>query len=385
MGKSTSYAGLKVRAVALSGFVLGICLLMLQPRAQAHHPVQAKFNESRPVILSGRVTEIDWANPHVHIFINVGGSDGRPVNWAVEIESPIELERSGWTAESVAIGDIITVQGPAAINGSDQVWGRVIRNTAGEAVYAVDPNALQARLQERPDGQTPRWPDGQPRLGPPPGQTGYWTSPGLNSLVEDGAQVQMDAHGLLDNIDDASRVAPFQAWARDLYVLRQSNYLKDDPMFLYCIPPGGPRQLQVPFGVQFVEQRDRERIFVLMGAGNSNWRLIYTDGRAPQGQVSGDDENPLFYGRSVAQWEGDTLVINSTGFNEGFWFSNGGLPHTGLLQMEERISRPDLNTLNYEVTVDDPGAYTRPWTSSWTLQWLPGEELPEYYCQDNRP
>ncbi len=64
----------------------------------------------------------------------------------------------------------------------------------------------------------------------------------------------------------------------------------------------------------------------------------------------------------MGQWEGDTLVLNSIGYNDRFWFTNGGLPHTEALHLTERISRPDFNTLKYEVTVDDPGAYTRPWT-----------------------
>src|SRR5690606_30111262 len=120
-------------------------------------------------------------------------------------------------------------------------------------------------------------------------------------------------------------VAPFQDWARDLYVLRQRNHLKDDPLSLFCIPPGGPRQFQIPFRVQLVEERERGRISVLMGGGNSKWRLIYTDGRESVGQISGNDDNPLFYGRSVAHWQDGTLVVESSGFNETFWFSNGGL------------------------------------------------------------
>jgi hypothetical protein len=195
----------------------------------------------------------------------------------------------------------------------------------------------------------------------------------------------MDQHGQLGNLADAAKVAPFQTWALDVYKLRQGSHQKDDPSFLYCIPPAGPRMFQNSFGLQFVEQRERERIFILAAGGNGNWRQIHTDGRDQVGQVSGDDNNPLFFGRSVAKWEGDTLVIDSKGFNEGFWFSNGGLPHTSQLHLVERFTRLDLNTLNYAVTVDDPGAYTREWTSSWTLQWVPGLELPEYYCQDNRP
>ena len=210
-------------------------------------------------------------------------------------------------------------------------------------------------------------------------------SPSATWLVQSGANVQADANGLLKNIADVDKVAPFQRWARDLYELRQRNFLKDDPMFLYCMPPGGPRQFQLPYGMQFVEDHNRQRIFVFIGSGNHNYRIIYTDGRAQQGQIRGDADNPLYYGRAVGKWEGDTFVVDTKGFNEKFWFSNGGLPHTEQLHLIERISRPDLNTLKYEVTIDDPGAYTKTWSAGWNLQWVAGEELPPYFCQDNRP
>jgi len=203
--------------------------------------------------------------------------------------------------------------------------------------------------------------------------------------METGVNAQVDANGLLKNIADASKVAPFQTWARDLYVLRQRNFLKDDPMFVNCLPPGGPRQFQTRYGIQFLENRERQRIFVMMGGANRNWRLIYLDGRAQVGQRQGDDDNPLYFGRSVAKWEGDTLVVDTIGFNEKFWLSNGGLPHTQQLHLTERFSRPSFDTLKYEVTVDDPGAYTRKWSSGWTMSWVPNEDPPEYFCQDNRP
>ena len=161
--------------------------------------------------------------------------------------------------------------------------------------------------------------------------------------------------------------------------------MKDDPGYLFCIPPGGPRQFQSPYGVQFVEDRDRKRFFEFMGGGNRTYRIIYTDGRAQQGQLRGDADNPLYFGRAVAKWDKDTLVADVKGFNEKFWFSNGGLPHTEQLHLIERFTRTDFNTLKYEVTIDDPGAYTRMWSTGWTLQWVQGEELPIYYCQDNRP
>ena len=109
------------------------------------------------------------------------------------------------------------------------------------------------------------------------------------------------------------------------------------------------------------------------------------DTRNHVGQLQGNDDNPLFYGHGVARWDGDTFVVDMRRFNEEFWFDNGGLPHTEQLQMTERFTRVDMGTMRYEVTINDPGAYTRPWKSTWTLQWVPGEEMPYFLCQDNRP
>jgi hypothetical protein len=203
--------------------------------------------------------------------------------------------------------------------------------------------------------------------------------------VESGVKVEADSSGLLKNIADVDKVAPFQRWARDLFLYRQRNFLKDDPMFLHCLPPGALRQFQMPYGNQFVEDRSFGRIFLMSGGGNHDWHFIYTDGRPQRDQVRGNDDNPLYYGHARGSWEGDTLVVDSKGFNEKFWFSNGGLPHTEQLHLIERFTRTDMNTLRYEVAIDDPGAYTRPWSAGWTLQWVAGEELPTAYCQDNRP
>ena len=85
----------------------------------------------------------------------------------------------------------------------------------------------------------------------------------------------------------------------------------------------------------------------MMGGGNQNWRFIYTDGRAKSAFPKENADNPLYWGRAVGKWEGDTLVVETTGFNDGFWFSNGGLPHTQQLRLIERFSRPDLGTLRY--------------------------------------
>jgi hypothetical protein len=356
-----------------------VCALGLGATAAlAHHPLTAKFDPAAPATLTGRVTAVDWRNPHAHIFMNVDGPQGLE-NWAVELESPIILRRNGWDRDSVKPGDELVIEGMRARNGTRQVWGESV-TLAGRAVYTADAAAPTPAM-----GPTPRWPDGSVALGTTTGdQLGYWSYPSETALVEDGVDVAMDEYGLLANINDAARVAPLQPWALGLYKHRQQRSLQDDPLFLNCKPPGGPRQYQSDLGFQLLEDKENSRIFVLMGSGNHNFRIIYMDGREQTGLVTGDDDNPLYFGRSLGRWEDETLVVNTRGFNEDFWFTNGGLPHSDRLQMEERFTRPNAGTLQYAVTINDPGAYTRAWSASWTLQWVGGEELPVHFCQNNR-
>jgi len=358
----------------------GILLAITSSFAQ--HTPAAKFDLSKPLSLKGTVTQIDWSNPYVHVLMKVADAQ-RPVLWAVEFDSALALADKGWSAQSLPAGESITVQGFAARDGSKQILANSATTASGKRVFSGTNGTIPPRKVA--SGPVPRWPNGKPRLGPPPGETGYWGNPSRTALLQDGAKVEMDAYGLLKNIADADKVAPLQKWARDLYEFRQRNFLKDDPMYLACKPPGGPRQFEQDYGFQFVENPDFDRILVFLGGGNRNRRVIYTDGRPQVGQVNGDADNPLYYGRAVSHWEGDALVVDIKGFNEKFWFDNGGLPHTEQLHLIEKFTRVDMKTMKYEVTIDDLWAYTKPWTSSWTFEWIPGEELPYFLCQDNRP
>jgi hypothetical protein len=370
--------GMRFGAVCL--LAISVFVVAASVPVAAHHVIAAKFDPSKTVTLTGTVVGIDWANPHVHLFVDVKGTN-LITNWAIELESPFDLQKSGWSRDTVKIGDAITIQGITARDGSKQAWANsVALASTNRKIFTLA--SAPANRGNKPPKPTPRWPDGQPRLGPLPGEEGYWANASSTVLVQSGANVQMDRDGLLRNLADIDKVAPFQRWARDLYELRQRSFLKSDPMFLYCMPPGGPRQFQLPYGVQFLEDREKKRVLVLIGSGNHNWRVIYNDGRS----LKEDDKDfPTYYGRGLGHWEGDVFVVDTKNFNEKFWFTNGGLPHTGELHLIERISRPDFDTLKYEVAIDDPGAYTKTWSSSWTLQWVAGEDLPPYYCQDNRP
>lgn len=337
----------------------------------------AIYDSTRQVTLHGAVTRMDWVNPRAFFFVNVKDSSGTVTNWAVDFGNPLDMEKDGWKSSMLHIGDIVTVQGvPARGSGRQALAKSVVLDRTGMKLFA----AVNRPTPKPAAEPAPRWPDGQVRLGPAPGKKGYWGAASSSGLIENTAgKIPMNADGLLLNIADAARVAPFQPWAKVVYEYRQRSLLKDDPL-TRCLPAGGPRQFQMPHGFQFIEQRELGRILVLLGGGDRNWRVIYTDGRA-QGQA--DEAVRSYYGTSVGHWEKDTLVVDSLGFNERFWMTNGGLPHTEALHLTERFSRPDLNTLKYEVTVDDPRTYTRPWTGGWTVQWVPNEEIQEYFCEDN--
>jgi hypothetical protein len=226
----------------------------------------------------------------------------------------------------------------------------------------------------------PRYADGRINLDRVPGEAGYWGEASAHSLLEAGVEAAMDERGLLADIADAPKVAPFQPWALALYEYRQRNGLKDDPVKA-CLPPAGPRHLHTPGGFRIVQDRNYNRVYILFGGGNRNWRVIFLDGREPPNP---DEVVGTFFGYSTGRWEGDTLVVDSSGYNTRFWFSNGGLPHTEALKLRERFSRPSFDVLNYQVTIDDPLSYTRPWTAGWSARWVADGEIEQQFCEDRR-
>jgi hypothetical protein len=352
-------------------------VLFTAPLVFTQSPSVITYDSTRQVKLEGPVTRIDWTNPRAFLHVTVKDATGLTSSWAIEFGNPLELERDGWKPGSLNIGDVVTVDGVPARGDDRQAFAKsVVHKASGKRLFA--PPARRADASA--GGAAPRWPNSHVRLGPAPGRKGYWGPPSVRTLVENSAaKIPMTEEGLLLNISDADRVAPFKPWAKAVYERRQRTLLRDDPM-LRCLPPGGPRQFLSLPGFQFVEQPDLGRIMVLLGGGNRNWRMIYTDGRP---QTPPAELVLTYYGNSVGKWDGDTLVVDSTGFNEKFWLTSGGLPHTEALHLVERFSRPDAGTLRYDVTVDDPRTYTRPWTGGWTVKWVADEDIQEYFCEDN--
>jgi len=172
---------------------------------------------------------------------------------------------------------------------------------------------------------------------------------------------------------------PFLPWAAGIYNYNSSNQSKYDPEG-YCLPPGGPRLMATPYPMEIIQLPEQKRIIMIFEGATHIWREIYMDGRP---HPKGDELNPTYIGHSVGRWEGDTLVVDVVGFNEQTWLDYFGHPHTDQLHVVEKFSRPTKRQLHYEATVDDPGAYSKPFTIRWDIPWNASGELTEYICQEN--
>ena len=166
---------------------------------------------------------------------------------------------------------------------------------------------------------------------------------------------------------------PYMEWTLAMSDDRRRNELEPHTR---CKPSGGPRQWLTPYGAEFLELPELKLAYIFDIGGPHTYRTIYMDGRTHPANLS-----PSYYGHSIGWWEGDTLVVETIGFNEGFWIDRGQLPHTDQLHLLEKYTRTSLGTMRYEVTVDDPGAYMARFTGTSNLRWEDGTELFEYMCQ----
>jgi hypothetical protein len=255
---------------------------------------------------------------------------------------------------------------------------------------------------------TPRLADGTPNFGRVPGEKGTWsvpyitnmamrvvTGPGSNDLVPEIVALQQaqaaaraggagarggGGGGGGRGGSNSEPWMPWMPWSAAVYDYNSKNESKYDPEG-YCLPPGGPRMMATPYQAEIIQLPEQKRIVMIFEGATHIWREIYMDGRKfPEG----DALNPTYLGYSIGRWEGDTLVVENKGFNENSWLDYFGHPHTDKMEVTERWSRPNKNQLRYEATINDPGAYTRPFTVMWNnITWNANGELPEYICQEN--
>jgi hypothetical protein len=227
-----------------------------------------------------------------------------------------------------------------------------------------------AQWLDYPSHGIPRTPDGKPNL--------TASVPRTTDDKPDLSGIWRQPNGVKYTINLAADLKPgdvlFQPPAAELYNLRQSTLSKDDPVG-YCKLPGVPQMSAVPYPYKIIQNPG---LIVILFEAFATFRQVFTDGRGlPK------DPNPTWMGYSVGKWEGDTLVVESAGFNDSTWLDTGGHPHTDALHVTERYHRRDLGHMDLQITINDPKAYTKPWTVSYPLQLLPDTELLEYVCNEN--
>jgi hypothetical protein len=170
--------------------------------------------------------------------------------------------------------------------------------------------------------------------------------------------------------------APYQPWAAKKVLESFNKRAIDDPD-AQCLPAGIPRLYSLGlFPLQIVQTL--KQVIILYEFTNV-FRVIPLNVKHP------DDVEPTYMGDSVGRWEGDTLVVDVTGFNDKTWLLGAGTFHSEALHMVERYTRVDKDQINYEAVMEDPKVLTKPWNYRSTLMLRDGTRLREYTCQeDNR-
>jgi hypothetical protein len=223
---------------------------------------------------------------------------------------------------------------------------------------------------------TPRLPDGKPDF------SGIWhaapsmrtpCTPGQGEFIECGTEI--GGSRLARNLGrDLPGGLPYQPWAAEIVKKRTADDSADDP-HVRCLPDNPPRPWGLPHLTKAVHT---PKLLVLLYEVNAMYRQIFTDGRPMP-----VDPTPGWNGYSTAAWDGDTLVVQTTGFRDNLWLDTIGSPMSDAAKMTERIRRPNYGTLELELTVDDPKVYTRPWTVKMMQAIELDTELIDEFCLEN--
>jgi hypothetical protein len=236
--------------------------------------------------------------------------------------------------------------------------------------------------------EVPRAADGKPDLGaaPPrltngkPDLSGVWESRVPPSGRLGGAPLPSagDAPPLATFVNVAANMKdglPFTPWAAELQKQRMATISRDNPD-AHCLPIGFMQLHTHSQPRKMVQTKDD---LVIMYEANYGLRQIFTDGRP----LPANDPQPWWFGYSVGRWDADALVVETIGLRDDGWLDVNGSPFTSGAKVTERFRRVTYGRLEIDITVDDPKAYTRPWTVRVNQRLIPGDELIEFVCNEN--
>jgi len=250
------------------------------------------------------------------------------------------------------------------------------------AVLCAASVSLSAQWLKYPTAGVPRTAAGKPNLMAPPPHTadgkpdlsGIWDIEHNRPCPPEGC-ADMEVGQEFVNIGWSLKGGlPYQPWAAATRKARMEQNGKDDPSS-HCLPRGALRAHTSPLLRKFVQVPG---LLVLLSESNASYRQIFTDGR-PLPAI----EQPTFNGYSIGRWEGDTLVVQTTGFKDGMWLDRSGSPMTDAAKMTEKFRRTSYGKMDIEITIDDPKAYTAPWTVMLHNTIVVDTDLLDYICLEN--
>jgi hypothetical protein len=236
-------------------------------------------------------------------------------------------------------------------------------------ILCVTSVSLTAQWPNHPTPGIPRTPDGKPNLSAPaprladgkPDLSGVWRVRNGNALF---------------HITGDLKPEEIQPWAAAVYKQREDDFRRDTDG-IACMPPGPKAGIGV--GGTPMKILQMPNLIAILYEYHTIFRQVFMDGRGLP-----EDPNPTWMGYSIGRWDGDTLVINTAGYNDRTTLDLAGHPHTESLRLTERYHRRDAGHLDLQVTFDDPKAYTRPWTLPIEFDLMPDGDLIEYVCENER-
>ena len=251
---------------------------------------------------------------------------------------------------------------------------------AAALMIAALPGAASAQWLDYPTPGVPRTTDGKPNMSAPtprtadgkPDLSGMW---GWENRANCGARCNdfQLSREFMNIAASLKGPLPYQPGVADL--VKKRTAAQDQDPNVHCMPRGAPRIWTDDYYKRIVQIPDR---VIILTERNMQYRQIFTDGRPLPA-----DPNPTWNGYSTARWEGDTLVVHTTGFKDDLWLDAFGNPLTSAAKLTERVRRPNYGTLEVEMTIDDPKSYTAPWTVTLRQPLVLDSELLDYYCLEN--
>jgi hypothetical protein len=252
----------------------------------------------------------------------------------------------------------------------------------GTLAFCLSLVPLAGQWLDYPTPSVPRTPDGKPNLGAAcprtpegkPDLSGIWLMEPNLRVTPQGLGCEPISQEFLNIGSSIKEGLPYTPWAAELMKARRAEQRINDPVS-HCLPIGIVRLHTAPILRKVIQVPG---LLVILNEANASYRQIFTDGRPLPG-----DPNPSWNGYSSGKWEGDTLVVRSNGFRDGLWLDTAGNPLTEAAQITERFRRPNFGSLEIEITVDDPKAYTKPWTVKVKQTIKLDTDLLDYICNEN--